>query len=217
MPLVKLSRPASRLAVRRVNAAASSRNSALIVIDLQTDYVSGGDLVAGQASPLLTAFPELPRNVSRALASARARDTPVVHVRERDSAADSAWLPWWEALHGRGVGAGSHCVAEPWAAEEGDEPVFVKHAYDAFSSGDVSDRLVAHLRALRTERLYFAGALTKACVMFSAHTAFSLGFEVFVLSDCCADRSREHHDAVLSVYDGYHIRVVESSEAFPAS
>ena len=41
-------------------------------------------------------------------------------------------------------GAGSHCVAEPWAAEEGDEPVFVKHASDAFSSGDVSDRLLGH-------------------------------------------------------------------------
>lgn len=51
----------------------------------------------------------------------------------------------------------------------------------------------------------------QACVLFSANSAFTLGFEVYIMSDCCADRSREHHDAVLGVYDGYHIRVVDSS------
>ena len=26
--------------------------------------------------------------------------------------------------------------------------------------------------------------------------------QVFVVEDCCADRSREHHDGVLRIYDG---------------
>ena len=74
----------------------------------------------------------------------------MVHVRERDTARASAWLPWWNELHpppprtaeeGRGggalhVGAGTVCAPEPWAAERGDEPVFVKHTYDAFLRED---------------------------------------------------------------------------------
>jgi hypothetical protein len=86
--------------------------------------------------------------------------------------------------------------------------VFIKHCYDAFMSGEVSEWLLAHLRSLGVQRLYFA-----ACVMFSASSAFALGFEVLIVADCCcADRSRKHHDAVLStcIYDGYHIRVVHS-------
>ena len=41
----------------------------------------------------------------------------------------------------------------------------------------MSERLLDHLRKLGARRLYFAGALTKACVMFSANSAFNLGFE----------------------------------------
>ena len=46
-----------------------------------------------------------------------------------------------------------------------------------FSSGEMSERLLDHFRKLGARRLYFAGALTKACVMFSANSAFNLGFE----------------------------------------
>ena len=41
----------------------------------------------------------------------------------------------------------------------------------------MSKRLVEHLQSMGAKRLYFAGALTKACVMFSANSAFTLGFE----------------------------------------
>ena len=197
-----------------------SVRAAVLVIDLQVDYISGGDLVEGQISPLLQAFPELPNNVESLLSSARASDIPVVHVREVDNAKDSQWLSWWNTLHppqgDNHVGAGVRATAEPWAAERGDEQVFIKHTYDAFNSGEVSQRLIKHLREeLGVTRLYFAGALTKACVMFSANSAFTAGFEVVILEDCCGDRSREHHDSVLSVYDGYHIQVKKSSDIFP--
>jgi hypothetical protein len=35
--------------------------------------------------------------------------------------------------------------------------------------------------------------------MFTANSAFSHGYDVFVLEDCCADRSKADHDAVLQV------------------
>ena len=103
-------------------------SAAVLVIDLQQDYISGGDLVEGQTSPLLQAFPELPKNVETMLASARAAGIPVVHVREVDAVEDSVWLQWWNKLHSptngeNHVGAGVRATAEPWAAEQGDEQV----------------------------------------------------------------------------------------------
>ena len=167
----------------------------------------------GQTSPLLQAFPELPGNVTSLLAKARESGTPVIHIREMDCTTKSKWLPWWDELHPPGgVGVGRLCAPEPWAADKPGEHVFVKHAYDAFQSGTVSEELLLHLRDQGIHRLYFAGALTKACVMFSANSAFTLGFEVCIVGDCCADRSRAHHDAVLKVYDGYHIRVLRLAE-----
>ena len=119
----------------------------------------------------------------------------------------------WDKLHPPGgVGFGAVCAPEPWASEQPGEPVFVKHTYDAFLSGKPSELLLKWLREQSITRLYMCGALTKACVMFTANLAFTLGFEVCVVADCCADRSREHHDAVLSVYDGYHIKVVDSTD-----
>jgi len=186
--------------------------SALLLIDLQTDYVSRSDLLQGQVSPMLAAFPELPGNVERVLRTCRARGIPVVHVRGRDSATDSKWLPWWSQLHGEGAGAGNAGPAEPWAREIAGEQVFVKHTYDAFMSDHMTRDLLAHLHGLNVKRLYMGGCLTKACVGFSANSAFTLGFEVYVLADCCADRCREHHDAYLQMYDGYHIKVIDSHD-----
>jgi nicotinamidase-related amidase len=179
-----------------------------MVIDLQVEYVSGGDLLNGQSSGILDAFPELPANVASLLAKSRAANLPIVHIRGRDHPESSKWLPWWNKLHTVGAGAGTTCLAEPWACEIPGEPVFIKHAYDAFASDEVTVELLGHLRKLGIKTIYMAGCLTKACVMFTANSAFTLGFEVYILSDCCADRSREHHDAVLQMYDGYHIKVV---------
>jgi len=134
--------------------SAVETRSALLLIDLQTDYISGGDLVAGQPSHLLEAFPELPSNVASLLAGARNIGMPICHIRQRDTTRQSKWLPWWESLHPPGgVGFGSECIAEPWAAEQKGEPVFVKHCYDAFMSGDISDRLIQYLKNLRVKRL----------------------------------------------------------------
>jgi nicotinamidase-related amidase len=274
--------------------AAATGRAALMLIDLQKDYISGGDLVAGQASPLLEEFPELPGNVERLLARARDRATspaPLVFLagpgparatgdarRARARARQRGRLGV-AALVGRAPPAGRRRIrlglSPPSPASRGagspgragtqaspspgrrsatasrsssstrSPPAFFfflffrpatrARRYDAFLSGDCSTRLRAHLAATGVRRLYVCGALTKACVMFTANSAsplprrvffsspfrrsswdaarrFTLGYEVCVVADCCADRSRAHHDAVLSVYDGYHVRVVQSGD-----
>ena len=190
--------------------------AAVVLIDFQVDYISGGDLIEGQVSTLLQNFPELPRNVSELLNRARDQSICVIHIRERDCEVKSTWLPWWDKLHPRddseSCGLGKEALPEPWARDVDGEEVFIKHTYDAFQSGDVSREIEDYLRNNNIQRLYFAGVLTRACVMFTANSAFNLGFEVFVISDCCADRTREHHDMALQLYDGYHIKAVSLDE-----
>ena len=194
----------------------SRGKDAIILIDLQVDYISGGDLLAGQISPLLEAFPELPENVEQLLKHARENKIDIIHVRERDCPVKSKWLPSWDKIHpslgATSCGLGVEAHPEPWAQEVDGEPVFVKHTYDAFQSGDASKALLNYLEERDIKRLFFCGVLTKACVMFSANSAFNLGYEVYVVSDCCADRTREHHDMALGLYDGYHIQVIGSGQ-----
>lgn len=178
--------------------------------------MSGGDLIEGQTSSLLDAFPELPGNVISLLQKARESKMHVIHIRERDSKKNSLWLPWWEKLHPpegeTACGFGMQVAPEPWAAEIPGEPVFEKHTFDAFQSGEVSLSLQKYLKENNITRLYFAGVLTKACVMFTANSAFNLGYEVFVVSDCCGDRSREDHNTAINLYSGYHIHKVSLDE-----
>ena len=183
-----------------------------MLIDLQEDYVSGGDLLRNQVSPMLEAFPDLPVNVAELLKDCREAKLPIVHIRGRDSAQNSKWLPWWNKIHGEGSGAGKAGPAEPWAAELPGEPVFIKHTYDAFLSDDVSVALIEYLKSNNITRLFLCGCLTKACVGFTANTAFTLGYEVYLIADCCGDRSKEDHDHYCSMYDGYHLKVVNRSD-----
>ena len=67
------------------------------------------------------------------------------------------------------------------------------------------------LQSLEIKRLYLCGVLTKACVMMTANSAFTFGYEVYVIEDCCADSSKKDHDNILQIYNGYHIKVINLS------
>jgi len=182
------------------------KESALILIDLQTDYVS-------KHKNLLKDFPNLPKNVTSLLAQARIDNMPIIHIYEIDSTNTSLWIPWWKVLHSGDclMGEGN---AEPWAQKQSNEIAFFKDTYDAFLSSTIGDELEKHLKSLNITRVFMCGVLTKACVMFTANSAFTKGFEVFIIEDCCGDSTYKDHKTVLDLYNGYHIKVVESSFIF---
>ena len=45
-----------------------------MLIDLQVDYISGGDMLRGQRSTILEAFPELPNNVATLLGKEKIKE-----------------------------------------------------------------------------------------------------------------------------------------------
>jgi len=48
-----------------------------------------------------------------------------------------------------------------------------------------------------------AGLVTSACILMSTMGAFLRGYHVTVIEDCCGDRTREKHQAIMDIYGGY--------------
>ena len=185
-----------------------NKDSALIVIDFQKEYVS-----EGTACNMLETFPCLQRNVSNVLACARERNLEIIFVRQDESGFQNFW-PWWTQLHPAATLFDAPPRAEPWACEQlsevSNEHVFIKTSFDCFTTTPMH----SHLQQRAKKRVYLMGCLTKACVMQTAHSAFNLGYEVFVLEDCCGDTSVQDHEAALNLYNGYNICVVKSQDCF---
>jgi ureidoacrylate peracid hydrolase len=174
--------------------------SALVVIDVQNDYVSadGGCANAHEAFPFWSTeqIDEMLPVLRRTVGEARAAGLPVVWVR-------SAYSEFTMSKGFRRRGAGKPlqiCVPGTWGYElhrdfeprEG-EPVITKPRYSPF----VGTEFELALRVQGIERLLIAGVTTNVCVESTARDAFMRDFDAVVLSDCCASYSREKHEAAL--------------------
>jgi nicotinamidase-related amidase len=58
--------------------------------------------------------------------------------------------------------------------------------------------VVPLLEHLEVQRLFMAGIATNLCVLTTAHDAAMHGYDLVVLSDCCAAESDFDHNVVLS-------------------
>ena len=185
------------------------KHSAIVCIDFQKEYL----YTTSEKFPnsIDVQFPQLSNNVKNLLSRARDRNMFIIHANEKDDKEKSKWMPWWYTLHPLGFGDGHGDIA-PFAKPLPNEVLFTKHTFDLFAS--VGDEFDIYAQKHQINRLYFCGVLTKACVMFSANSAFLRGYEVYVLEDCCGDRSVTEHKAVLNLYDQYHIKVINSNNLF---
>ena len=141
---------------------------ALLLVDIQNDYFSGGtmelvgSLQAGeQAGKLLRAF--------------RRRGLPVIHIQHVSKRPGATFF-----LPGT-VGMRIHASVVP---AEG-ETVFQKHYPNSFRD----TLLLEHLRSLQITQLAIAGMMTHMCIDTTVRAAFDLGFQCQLAHDACATRS----------------------------
>ncbi|WP_433891676.1 cysteine hydrolase family protein [Streptomyces sp. CA-111067] len=168
-----------------MTASRSRAGTALVVVDLQNDFCAG-PLAAARYPGDPAALDTVVANTARAVTAARARGTPVVHVRfVGDPVHQGAGWRRRDAARGRPP----KCLEGTWGAEFAaalgepgpGERVFTKRAcFDAF----LSDGFEQHLDRLGAGHLAFAGLFTDVCVDSTARTAFQKGFHITVLSDC---------------------------------
>lgn len=175
--------------------AASLKDSALILIDIQNTYRRGLMQLTNVEPAILEA--------QKLLKKARDLNIPVIHIQ-----------------HDAGVGTPYDITAEIGAiasevAPIDGEKVIVKNYPNAF----VQTTLDAELKTLGVKNIVLAGFMTHMCVNSTAHGGFNLGYAPTIVASATATRplmstngrvlsaEEVHHGALASTRDMYAVVV----------
>ena len=184
-----------------------SRHTALVVIDMQRDFVEEGgfgSVLGNDVRPLTIIVP----TVAKLLTLAREQNMLVVHTRE-SHLPDLSDCPPAKLKRGNptlGIGdegpmgrilvrgeRGNQIL--PLLAPQDGELVIDKPGKGAFYATD----LHAQLQERGITHLLFAGVTTEVCVQTSMREANDRGYECLIIEDACASYFPVFHQATLAM------------------
>lgn len=180
-----------------LEAKVDPRNSALLVIDVQNDFIAEGGFAEKVGWPL-EHNQQAVASLQQLLDTARRATVPVIFIK---SNYDEIFLslPMRERNDRRELLL-PRCIRGTWGEQfylvqpEPGEAVVTKHRYSAF----IDTELNAVLRALNVQTLILTGVYTEVCVESTGRDGYFQDYYVAIVSDCCATTSEAAHADALA-------------------
>ncbi|MGD9942184.1 MAG: isochorismatase family protein [Burkholderiaceae bacterium] len=197
---------------------------ALIVVDVQNDFVSGALAIAGAE----TIIEPINRLLAHAPVAVLSLDWhPPDHVSFASAHPGASPGDEIETVYGTQRVYADHCVQGSWGAEP-DSHLHVDRAQlilrkgfvaglDAFSAfvandGRTPSGLSGYLRSRGVERIFVAGLARFGCVLRTAVDAAADGYEVFLVDDASKGNARMSDDEGNRILDSNRITVIPSQQ-----